>query len=485
MDGQINYGKLNFSKNLIIAWSVLLFIGLIQIFLIRDYICYAGDGHLRWDGAHYASWAANLTDILNGNVNHYYIQRILPSIIVHYLMVICGMNFSDTNVITAFEIYNIIILMLTVWIYFAVCTELNFIREQTWIGFASLFLTFPIAKLSFGYPNTTDSSAFLIGIGLLYGYLKDKEWLIIVIGIIGAFVWPMTMYYAAILYIFKKNLIIREDKKNFTGPIIGALLVILYLVYIIWSGLGKQVIINNAYIDLGEKTVPVDNKLFILSTLCTCIYLYLLYHEIFKNISLLNFKIFINRFVLLRVFIVMLVSCGIIYFQNLISLPDNVSFFEVIKITVLGSILRPFIFLVSAISWLGPVIIFAVYYFKNFANGIRNLGPGFFIVSCLSLLLLLVSETRLLSEYLPFLIIGIVFTIQPKKLSVVPLPLFIFVCLLFSKIWLPVKNHNSLYFMNFGPWMQPKWYLIQLAIYLLCFIVLFFFSRKKKQIPFN
>src|SRR5438132_5844752 len=65
-------------------------------------------GGYGWDGIRFGAWAKNFEKlVLVDRVNHYYLQKSLPSAIVHYGMRLFGVSFTDANVIRAFGILDV------------------------------------------------------------------------------------------------------------------------------------------------------------------------------------------------------------------------------------------------------------------------------------------------------------------------------------------------------------------------------------------
>jgi len=76
------------------------------------------NGGFGWDGMWYGSWAKDFYNaIFIQRVPAYYVQRILPSAIVHYGMRLLGVPLHDKNILLGFDIYNLVLLLLSVYVW--------------------------------------------------------------------------------------------------------------------------------------------------------------------------------------------------------------------------------------------------------------------------------------------------------------------------------------------------------------------------------
>jgi hypothetical protein len=155
------------------------------------------------------------------------------------------------------------------------------------------------------------------------------------------------------------------------------------------------------------------------------------------------------------------------------------------------AISKPLLAIVALAVYFGPAMLLIVWRFQRFVHIALRLDFGFFVViAIVALLATIMTETRQLINFLPFLALGVTllfehgFVESPKRRfgfwGIVVLSL------IFSKIWLPFNfpgmqeqaaNIQSgsftsfplqYYFMNHGPWMSMNSYLIQVCALALC-----------------
>src|SRR3954447_21982489 len=103
---------------------VFAFIGLANILFAEQLTYNEGFGY---DGLKYGAWAQDFyNNVIVQGLPEYYTQRVLPSFLVHYgtkiVLLLCAGSidqyFSDkAHVLFAFQIYNLVLLCLSVWVY--------------------------------------------------------------------------------------------------------------------------------------------------------------------------------------------------------------------------------------------------------------------------------------------------------------------------------------------------------------------------------
>ncbi len=143
------------------------------------YLLYGGiinvEGGLGFDGYYYGMIAKNFYSMVFGNeLNGYLIQRIFPSFVISTALSILSISKKIAIIIKAFQIYNIVLLMLSSLLWFRISKIFDLDIKMIWLGFIFWFLNFGVAEMSVFYPVLTDTTALFLGFFLLYAYLKDN-----------------------------------------------------------------------------------------------------------------------------------------------------------------------------------------------------------------------------------------------------------------------------------------------------------------------
>ena len=162
---------------------------------------------------------------------------------------------------------------------------------------------------------------------------------------------------------------------------------------------------------------------------------------------------------------------------------STLSTFTFIQRTVMASIVRPLIFLLSHVVYFGPIIFIILFNWGSINDVIDNFGLGLYVYIFLNLFLSLNSESRTIIAAFPVFGILSIEAMKNKKFSFWFYWSFIIVSFIFSKIWLPLGNvifdggyyrlPYQWYFMNYGPWISNQMYIIQGVITLVCGLTIF------------
>jgi hypothetical protein len=443
---------------------------------------------LGWDGLKYGDITKHLMEYVSArSLDSYTIQRIIPSCIVYSTIKLFGLSFTNENVILIFSIYNIVLINISLLLWFRILQLFSFPKI---VNIASLFLllfNFCILKYSMYYPVLTDVSAFTLGMLLLYAYLKNNRVIILITFFLASFTHPLLQYFSILLFLFPKD---ANYKKLIRIPLIKLFpfaVCLLYAGIVLALYLLKPNIID-AHVWL--LTDAVDKNLIFLSLLCTMTYLFIISRSLVKN------KIFetaLSSLHILRLLIVVAVFAITYLIRN--SLSGSQPAFGIKNYVIniiLQSISDPFEFLVSHFVYFGIAIMFIILYFKQYQKRITLMNIGFVIFIYLILFLAIGSESRTFVFAWPFLVLPVVFIINSLSVKRI-LPYIICSSILLSKIWLPVNlgayhDNPTLYpdqylFMSIGPWIIFENYLLQLAgIIMLLGIYLLLYYKKDKAI---
>ncbi|MCX7123566.1 MAG: hypothetical protein NTV32_07905 [Gammaproteobacteria bacterium] len=162
-------------------------------------------GGFGWDGVQYATWVSQFSfrNYFQHQLSPYYIQRILPSIIVHYIMVILHLNLqSHSAIINTFIVYNNVMLLFVMLGLFSLAYFLRWTPAATLVAFVSLFFNFVLLKQLSYYSVLTDYTALTIGFFQLYCYIKKRVLFLYLLSIVGAFAWPTLLLSGFLLILF-------------------------------------------------------------------------------------------------------------------------------------------------------------------------------------------------------------------------------------------------------------------------------------------
>jgi hypothetical protein len=467
-------------KNKYIIFIFLIFVSILVFQNIYAEKITVNNG-LGYDGASYAMYAKNFDElILSRKIDLYRIQRIIPSAIIHYSFKIFRVEFGSRNIIVGFQILNSILLVFCFVIWHKIMQLSKITIKYQILGLVFLFGNFAILKFNFYQPILTDISAFTLGICLLYSYLVKKNLITLLIAVIGFFTWPAIFYNAIILYIFSFSKKINENQRNNK----------INLSIVVMSGILLTGIYALCLHDLSLKTVIfnggsqiIKREYLVLSVGGVVIFISYLIHSLILNVNFVKTGLSLNKFNLIKkIFFSFLIYIFLSIIQKNISGADtSLSPKDFFERTILLSVTMPVIFFVSHVVYFGPSMIIFFVHFKNIARIIRRFGLGMVILFLTNIFFLLFSESRIFINLFPIIIYFLILYINQAKLLLFDeLGFFAMIALsfIFSKFWLHIGLNQNRYFMNIGPWMNEREYLIQGLLVLLLFIIFIYLKYR-------
>src|SRR5579871_1376568 len=103
------------------------------------------NGGLGYDGIFYTEVARDpYQRIFLEGVDDYRIIRILPSLVVHAALKLLGIPITDPNILDAFALLNVGMIVITAWLWCLLARRLGIGVAGKWFGFVGLFFSFAI-----------------------------------------------------------------------------------------------------------------------------------------------------------------------------------------------------------------------------------------------------------------------------------------------------------------------------------------------------
>ncbi|GAB2633227.1 hypothetical protein [Belliella aquatica] len=174
----------------------------IVIFQIANEKIPINDGAIG-DAAFYREVAASFLDTLDSEqgYNFLQIQRILPFAIINGVYVILGFEMDNNALMSGMLILNLLMLTLATFWYFSLTKKLRLTKNMEALGFILIFFNFPVLKDFWYNPFTTDMTALAFGIGQINYFVRYEKSKLLLLSLLGAFVWPTTFLIGIILLI--------------------------------------------------------------------------------------------------------------------------------------------------------------------------------------------------------------------------------------------------------------------------------------------
>jgi hypothetical protein len=438
-----------------------------------------------WDGVVYGNWARHFyEEVVVTRVDAYHVQRILPAAVVHYSMRLLGVRRTDAAILRAFGLYAVAMLTLAAWAWCGIARKLELSLAGKWLGFVGLFVNYTALKYVYYVPAGTEATAYALGTLMLWAYLCDRPLALAVMILLGAFDWPACLQVGVLLLIFPHTdpsprgirSVPRAVPVAAAGVLTAAAAVWMYAVLRTPPTL-QNVFVEPQYIDPYRPALPLSAAIS-LAYLCLGAFPLLDWDRLYDLRWL-----FARRHVLSA----MLVGAGALILQaaqRALSVPAPFEPLSVVlRQTVFASVVEPAVFLVAHIAFFGPMFLLVMFLWKETCRHLHDAGMGVTLAVFLGLLLSLNSQSRFLINMFPLLLPFVVKAADARRWGAAPYALMLLSSVALSKVWFTINTGpftgrlhefpDQGLFMTHGPWISPKMYAVQGALFLVLGAVMY------------
>lgn len=449
------------------------------------------NGGLGWDGQIYGGWA------IHGfhSADDYYVHRILPSLVVRFGMQTLSVPLTTGNVIMAFEIYDLIALLIAVLAWGGIAAAIGVRTRASWFGYSCLFLGYVVLKSNFYQPVLTDTTAFTLALLVLYFYLIDLPLGLLGCAAVGAFSWPAVEYQALLLFLVPY----RKQTGGSPSPWHGGK-------GLHWKALGAGVVLSLApflvvygslHDNLGSDPIGryvdawnlVDKSLLPISILAAVAYLLLGITTVLWDGHLFDFRRLLRSIALRRLPFAAALALAVHLLAAHLSngLPPESTSRFMINYSVLVSIIRPLVFLVAHAVYFGPFVILTLLLLRRCCQELAQYGVALTMLALGTIIFSIDSQSRFLLTLAPIFVMGLAKIVDASSWRWSHYAGWAFLCVAYSKVWYVIHagqqslaGEASLYrfplqglFMNSGPWMSRTMYYVQGAAVLLTGVIIY------------
>jgi hypothetical protein len=460
------------------------------------------NGGLGWDGQTYGSLVKDYYQaVFVHGVPDYYARRVFPSAVVHYGMRLFSLPFTNANIIRSFDYYNLILLLISTYVWGRIADELKIQSRGKWFGFCFLFLNYAILKNNFYHSVLTDTTAFALGILMFYFFLIDSKAGMIAVILVGAFTWPSFPYMAALLFVFPfkaepPRLSSLNKTSFFRANVVLAALVsggtLVVLVYLSTWHL-REVIAQ------FPQMLRVDTSLLCLSIIGVVAFLFLSFKTLLAGRTALFSRQIFKSISWQRTVFLILILIAVKVAQLRISSGQDIGwggFRALFMHTFLVTLTEPLIFLVAHVVYYGPVILLLIFFWRPFCESLGEYGFGIQAFVILNVLMSINPQSRYQINSVTVFIIILVKLLDRAVLKEQNLLFWVALSLFYSKVWYvfntaPQVDDGTMaillrfplqhYFMGSGPWMSKQMYYVQGGIVALTTVLLYFVVYKKSS----
>lgn len=436
-----------------------------------------------WDGNMYGMYTQHWDEAMKQKaVNEFRMHRILVPFSWGKYYALKGITPSKEEVIQAYRLSNAFFIGIGILFYFLLAKAAQWRWDVTSLGFAGLFISVPILKMSLFYPLMPDIPAFAFGLIALYFWYKNWPILLLLTILVGWFTAPTMILFGLLLFLTKNKI----KSKTTTKYWISLLLPILFLIgwSIVW--LTDPNLFNNPPSD----SHPVQMNLLLLSISLVLIYLFSTggliqstfdnLFKILKGIHIIWFPLFILGGIAVKI--------AIHYWAGDEAAPQTIASY--LGLLLAQPVTWPGGFIVSHFVYMPGLILVLILSRKHLIPTIQSKGGGLLLLSIIVSILILGTESRQIIQLFP--IIAFVSLQALQKRPELP-KWFIIIVLLFmgymSQFWKIIGVEGSLdgdylsypaqnYFKFQGPWMNGESWAVNAGILITC-IIIFIIADKK------
>ncbi len=431
---------------------------------------------LGWDGKIYGELAKGaLFQTAENPLDRYTIRRVLPSAIVCCGLKLCGLSLNDENVILGFGLLNILCVTSVAWCWVRIAALMAIGSRGKWLGFCALILNFAVVKHTSYYPVLTDMPAFAIGCWMLYLYLLRRIWSLLLLTIVGSFVWPTMMFQGTLLLLFPRESLSAEESirspcskgRPFGWNFWFSGLSTYYLLLAIYWSVGHANLPICGYIDPAKQLLPLSMGI-------VSVYIFFVLYRMIDVVRCAE----VIRTLLVRdwprlvavCLMIVVVKCVYAYLAPLPGHHDGKLYLLRLFIK---AVYKPGIFLVGHAVYFGPIVPLIVLLWTSVSREIQKTGVGISLAVTLALLLSLDGESRHLDHAFPLIVPFAIRVIERLNWDLRRTLSFVALSAFASKFWWTINQpgfETSLsllefplqtYAMNYGVFMNTQTYLIQ------------------------
>jgi hypothetical protein len=457
----------------------------------RDGIGYDGKYHARWVrtvsiGALYGTATAETSDEIRDALwmDSYAVRRLLPAILVRELLDAMDAEPTDRNIINAFTAANVVLLTLATFFVCRAADAIGLGTRGKWLTFLALLVSYGNLKMPLFYPVLTDTFALALGSASLWCFLAQRKILLVVIGLIGTFVWPTLAYFTFLLLVFPK----REPASGL--PHFARLDAAASTLAAVAAAVLAEFALRTHVVE-STQVQPL-HQLRYLSAMIVGVYVFLAIRplvDVREVASSLAPRRLVREPGFWLAIALLAMSEGLV--NAIAILPPRVGAGRFLMDTYYTSAAQPGVFFLAHVLYFGPVLLFLLFLWPELSRAVRKHGTG--LVACFALAAAISagSESRKLINFLPFIVLFLASAIEPR-LTTRRMAVLAAVCVLVSKIWLPMDrtleipfagemSWRAIYVTSRGPWITNGAYALQLAAVALLTPLIWAWSRRTER----
>lgn len=362
-----------------------------------------------WDGcSYYKDIVINgLDEYLSNSISYYHTHRMLPFLIIHYLMKMFGISQTAQNVMNVSSTINVILLFASVFFFFRISNKLKWQKHVEILAFTFSFYNFHVLKFMGYCPVMTDMPTFAICWASACCFIENRTRLLTFLATISMFIFPLLSFIIFLLIIMPRQEI-KEGMNKFSSAmniimktILVAWLPLAFILYIVFRYKIRGV---NSINDVFIARYPENIYIAMAGTAAYIAFYYFAakpleynWKEVFNVLIRLNR---LKRTIMATVLFVVLYHIPQLYgFKGPFSLVNELA--QICQFPATDIL----IFIETHFLYLGVYFIFIMLYWRDICLYANKLGTGYFILMIMALFFLPDIETRKTICFFVFIII--------------------------------------------------------------------------------
>jgi hypothetical protein len=372
-------------------------------------------------------------------------------------------GFNLTIAIVSFWVLNSVCLTATAFLWNGVLDELKVREPVALLSYFLLFISVGNLRMPAFYVTISDVQMVLVGAAALYLFLKSRQWSLLPVGFLSGFVRSGLPEAIALLVLFPRRhgVTAHDHNRGWFGVVMGLLAAIAIVAIYFWQ-------INS-----------MRGGWLALSILCA--YAGTALYFLLRDLPFAALRPQLAD--ALKALLVVLSVAAVLKLVTASSGSISLEYF-VHGIVITGTWF-PGVSFVALVVYYGPGFLLVFLLFPRLTKAANTFGPGMIGFLSLGVGISLFSESRVAAVYVPaFLAMVALVLSDMHHLTRWGYYVTAGLCVLFSKIWLPMRWSDSystqpsanfpeqLYFMNFGPDMTIQTFVLQAAGCIVAMLVL-------------
>ena len=412
-------------------------------------------------------------------INPYHFHRLAPIVGVHLGLRALHIEHSIPNIIQAFLWLNVISLLLGAFLWLQILDRIGCQGWAKLLGYCALFVSFGSLKMPFYYAVLLDTASFFMAILQLYLHLGNRRTLLWLATLVGAFTHPWLFYLGAILFLVPYESSDAASAEASSSDRVND--------WLVWGVVALVTLLPWAILILDparrSEIQPDMNALrmaaIALGGLLALIYLRLTlrpFIDVRRWLTLAGGMLASGKVRLLIVVVsYFAIELGI---SALAVGKSAMTPSQVVVQMAWRSVANLLVFAVSHLWYFGPVYLLLILRWRDFVTAVRSLGTGLTLVALILFITLLDSESRRVIVLLPFAGLFLAKALSLRHERTTLYALLAGLSLAFSRMWVTIKidqpwsgpQFSSMafpwqaFFMNMGPWLSDRVYLIGTAV---------------------